>query len=200
MKRAALLLALAVLPFVAFDQALAGTCDVTEYPASGILTAERMNQRIRQTEACVNGRIGNGNWATGEPLAVGNLQNQYAINAVSWTIGDEDGNATAGEIIAAANEIRIWRYYTNATIVGMSVLVRCPSAGTCAGASATVTLQKAAVTIKSFTGLSADQPYVDFAISNAITSSDSLNIDVGGTLTDVKFIDIVIYFKVQHQA
>lgn len=201
MKRAALLLALVMLPFVAFDQALAGTCDVTEYPASGTLTAERMNQRIRQTEACVNGRIGNANWASGEPLAVTNLQNQYAVFSTSWTIGDDDGDATAGEIIAATSDLRQWRVPVSATVTGMTVALRCPDAGagSCAAASATVTLQKGAATIKSFTGLNSTTPSVDFAISNAIINTDVLNIDVSGTLTNVEFVDVTVYYKAQHQ-
>lgn len=197
MKRAALLLALAVLPFVAFDPAMAGTCDVTEYPATGTLTAERMNQRIRQTESCVNGRIGNANWASGEPLAVTNLQNQYAIFSTTWTIGDENADATAGENITVANDVRQWRVPVSATVIGMTVAARCP--GTCGTPSGTVTLQKGAATIKTFTGIAPTTPSVDFAISNAIVNTDVLNIDVGGTLTGIEFLDITVYYKAQHQ-
>lgn len=197
MKRLGLAVALLALMFAVAPDALAGTCDITEYPASGTLTAERMNQRIRQTESCLNGRVGNANWASGEPLAVTNLQNQYAIFSTSWTIGDENGDATAGENVTIANDVRQWRVPVSATVIGMTVAARCP--GTCGTPSGTVTLQKGAATIKTFTGIAPSTPSVDFAISNAIVNTDVLNIDVGGTLTGIEFLDITIYYKAQHQ-
>lgn len=203
MRRAALLAAIfltVIAVGIASLTAAATTCDVTEFPASGTLTAERLNQRVRQTEACINGKVGNGNWNASEPLQVGNIANDQALFSQTWTIGDEDGNGTAGEVIAATNQIRQWRVYTSATVVGMSVALRCPGAGdACASASATITLQKDAATIKSFTGVTGTTPSVDFAISNAIVNTDVLNIDVAGTLTNVEFIDIAIYYNAQHQ-
>lgn len=202
MNRFALLLAPVLLPFILAAPVQAGTCDVTEYPASGTLTAERMNQRIRQTEACVNGRIGNANWAAGEPLAVTNLQNQYAIFSTSWTIGDEDGDATAGEAVATTGDMRQWRVPISSTVIGMTVALRCRADPTCAGISGSVavTLQKATTTIKSFTGLVSTTPTVDFAINNAIVNTDVLNIDIVNGAPIVIFVDVTIYYKAQHQA
>lgn len=72
------LMSLAVLA----THALASTCDITEFGTTGTLTAERLNQRVRQTETCINGRIGNSNFDSSDPLAVTKLANKNANSYV----------------------------------------------------------------------------------------------------------------------
>jgi hypothetical protein len=182
----------------------AGTCSITDHPASGALSAARFNERYAQIENCINGNIGNANIATAEPIALTNLQNQKAIYAVSFTIADEDGDATAGEDLAATTDVRNFRVPVSSTVIGMSIGVRCPSdvtgtPGDCAGAAVTVTLQEDANTIKTFAGVATNTVQVDFALNTSITNTDVLNIDTSGTFTDVDFIDVVIYLKASHQ-
>lgn len=173
----------------------AGTCNVTEFPSTGTLTADRLNTRIRQTEACVNGNIGNGNWNSSEKLTTANMASPNVVFSTSWTIGDENLDAVAGEIVTAENGIRNWQIPVSGTVIGMTVSLRCTAAD-CTGAAATVTLQEDANTIKSFTGLATQKtPATDFTLSTAITNTDVLNLDIAGTLTRVEFIDITIYYK-----
>lgn len=182
----------------------AGTCTITDHAAAGLITAARLNARYAQIETCVNGELGNANFASDEPLAVSKLQNPNAIFATSFTLADEDGDATAGEDIGATTNIRKWRVPVSSTVIGMSVSLRCPSdaSGTpadCDAASVTLILQKDTTTIKTFTAVTGTTTQTDFAISSAVTNAQDLNLDISGTLTAVDFVDVVVYYKAQHQ-
>ncbi len=203
--RALRLLALVLVAAVAMP-AEATTCDIYEFTASGTLTAERLNQRIRQTEACINGGIGNSNWSSTDLLQNSYLASPNAIYAQSWTIGDEDADATAGEQVGPlATALRKWHVQAAGQIIGMSVALRCPddvtgTAGDCTGSaqSVTVTLKKGASTVKSFTALADTNVHTDLALASTIATTDDLTIELGGTVTDVNFVDIVVYTKALH--
>ena len=80
------------------------------------------------------------------------------------------------------------------TVTGMSMAIQ-----GCTACSVTLVLQKDTTTIKTFSGIAVETTQTDFALSNSVTNAQDLNIDISGTFTDVKQIDVVVYMKAQHQ-
>lgn len=202
-----------ILVVIAADSAAASPCSIRDWLPAETITDVKLNARHAQIEACINGRIGNANLNPSEPIAVSNLANQKAVYAISWTLSDDDGDATAGENICgtgadgatSCTDLFRHRVPVNSTIIGMSVALRCPSDNTgtprdCAAASVNISLQEDANTVKTFSAVATNVAQVDFALGTDITSADVLNVDVTGTFTDVDFLDIVIYLKAQHQS
>lgn len=201
--RTRLVLALVALAMLIAPMADAGTCDLTEFPATGTLTAERLNQRIRQTERCLNGNIGNSNWNTAELLDNGNLANPRALYAVSWTISDEDGDATAGGDVAAASVARQWMVpasiNTALRMEGISVYARCVGACT---PNITVTMSRtgSGATLGATATVTADRTTVLGAASLTVNAGEETYLTVAGSnFTNVKFLDVVAYFRAYHQ-
>lgn len=173
-----------------------GTCDVTELPASGTLTAERFNQRYRQVEACINGHIGNANIASTEPIALTNLQNQKADYAISWRLSDELAATHGGDLAAASDTVQ-WMIPVDATMVGSTMTLH-----GCTGCSVTLAIQKDAVNLKQYSAIATTTLQKDFVTTGTITggaSGNVLNIDISGTFTGVKYIDVVLFVKSSHQ-
>lgn len=187
-----ILAALVVVAVVAAPGARAGTCSVTDLPGSGTLTSSSFNARWRQIETCINGNIGNANVSASEQLAVGKLANQNAIYSQPFTLTTNDSGA--GSVVATGTDLRMWRIPVTSTVIGMSLKL-----DACTGCSVTVTLQKDSTTIKTFAGIATTTTQTDFTLSNSVTNAQDLNIDVSGTMTGVKRIDVVVYEKAQHQ-
>ena len=192
-----LTLTLAVFALLVAADTQAATCNITEHPASGILTAERLNQRIRQAETCVNGALGDANISSSEPLALSKIAQPYSTFATSWTLIDMDADGSNGEDLVAGTELVQWQVPSSSTVIGMSVRLFC-EADACPAAAASVQLQEDANTIKSFVGVTGEAPSVDFGLNSVVANTDVLNIDIGGTLTSVDQIQVVVYFKTEH--
>jgi len=200
-------LLLVVVLVVAAAQADASTCDITEYPASGTLTAERMNQRIRQTEACINGNIDNTNLSASSAISLSKLATQNAVASQSFTLFDEDADGNDGESVGPlSTTLRKWRIPFSGTVIGMTVALRCPddvtgTPGDCTGSSQSVnvTLKAAGSAIKTFSGLATTTTQTDFALASSVSNATDLTLEVSGTVTDVNFIDVVVYEKINLQ-
>lgn len=190
MNMRAIILAAALVASVFAAQADATTCTLTTFPASGILTADRINQRLSQVQTCVNGRIGNNNWNTAEPLQNTNLANPNALFSQTFTYGEASNAAD----VTAANNVRQWRVPISATVTAITGV-----AHGCTACVVTVTFQKDAVTIATLLLNATLTTVTNFAVGGTVLNTNDLNIDVSGTVTGVKSIDVVIYYKAQHQ-
>lgn len=197
MRLLALLLALALAA-----PAAATTCTVTDFTASGILTADRLNQRLHQITSCVNGNLGNTNVTTADPIAVAKLATPNAIYSQSFTLTDERGfGATVGTVGPTATTIAKWRIPVSSTLIGMTIALRCPTDSACntLGESATVTLKVAGVSQKAFTGVATNATQSDYTLNVSVANTSDLTLEVSGTLTAVQFIDVVVFEKAQLQ-
>jgi hypothetical protein len=197
-------LALALLVMLCAAAADATTCDVTEFSASGTLTAERLNQRIRQVEACMNGALGNTNLTSTDPIAVAKLATPNAILSQSFRLEDEDGDGTAGEDVGPlATTLAKWRIPVTGTVIGWSAALRCPAATdpgcNLSGQNATVTLKVNGIAVSQFTGLATTTTQTSFALSTALNNTTDITLEVSGTVTNVKFVDVVVYEKASLQ-
>ncbi len=165
--------------------ALAGTCTLTDFTTGQTLTADRLNGRLNQTEACINGQIGNGNWNTSEKLAVTNLANPNSYQYV--TVRDVACNAGANTAI--------YRVPVASTAKGISV--RCRG---CDGTSAmAVTLQVDSTTVVAITGIAVATTQVSFGGSTAVSTTAEVNLDVSGTVGACLGLDIMIALTSPHQ-
>lgn len=104
---------------LAASEASAVVCDVAEFPASGTLTAERLNQRIRQLESCVNRAsssasvfIGTGSLTDAVDLATLEVNGILPVANLPTTVYLTDGTRViTGSIImegATANDFEVF--------------------------------------------------------------------------------------------
>lgn len=166
--------------------AKASVCTVTDFSASGILTAARFNDRFNQVENCFLA-------IPTFPLAVSQLSNKNAIYSQSWSVnGADDG--VPGDGITAQVGVRQWMVPVTSTIIGVSVRL-----SGCTGCSVNVTFKANGSTYKSFVGIAGGITQTDYTISTSVTNIQDMTIDIAGTFTGVKTIDMVVYLKAQHQ-
>lgn len=180
----------------------ASTCTTSDFSTSGILTADRLNQRFHQVAACVNGNLGNTNVTSSDPIAASKLATPNAIFSQAFTLADERGaGATVGTVGPTATTLAKWRVPVSSTIIGWTAVLRCPTDANCntLGESATVTLKVAGVSQAQFTSVATNATQSNFALAVSAANTNDITLEVSGTLTGVQFIDVVVFEKAQLQ-
>jgi hypothetical protein len=175
-------LAIGTVTTLCVETAHASTCDVTEFTGGQTLTAERLNQRVRQVEACLNGNVGNANWNSSEQLQVTNLANQKAFYMVSVQLPcGTKANAFNFKVPAAS------------TFKGWSVTCR-----DCAAADHTLVLQLDAST-KITTNLTNSTTTATFSNADSVSTSNVVNVDTTQTVAGgCTAYDIMMAFTATH--
>jgi hypothetical protein len=187
--RAAVLALLGVLAVVASatlcvaDVAHAGACTVDALPASGTVTPAHFNRRFDQVESCINGRIGDANLSSSEPISTTNLAKPaaYFTQSVQLACGTK-ASAFAYEV-GFAGEI-------------VSLSVRCRD---CAAADHTITLKVGASTVKA-QNVTNSTIARDSTLTTDFAAGDDIIIDTTQmTAGSCSAYDVVVGMKTTHQ-
>lgn len=178
----ALVSLLVLVAFVSSMPADAGTCDITEFPSTGLLTSERLNQRLRQVEGCINGNIGDEN-ITDVAASKVSPNDNYELVAVDIAC-------------ATGSDVYAFKLPYEATLTGLSAR----GAGCSGSCNLTVTLQADAVTVASASSITTASTVVtSFAGSTAASTSTVVNLDVSGTTTGCTSLNVVIGLRAELQ-
>lgn len=90
-KRLMLIFAWALLALLVPCDSYADTCNVTNLPTSGTLTAARINARFTQVESCVNGNLDEANLQSSSAIENSKLAapNNYIVVTTQLACGDK---------------------------------------------------------------------------------------------------------------
>lgn len=166
--------------------ASATTLAVTDFPSSGTLTASALNARFAQVEGVVNGKIGDANLSTSDPISLSKILNDHARYCVTETLACATTTANA--------------FVTRPPATGYvtSAFVACHG---CSSSDIDVTVQVDTSTVTSFTGIANTTTQSSTGLSSACSTSTDVNVDIvvttAGSCTG---LDTTICFAMPHAA
>lgn len=162
----------------------AGTLAVTDFPASGTLTASMLNARFAQVEARVNGGLGDANISSSEPLSLAKIQNDYSRFCTSEVL-------TCSATVANAFVTRV-----PATGYITSAYVSCHG---CSGADIDLLVQVDSTTVATFTGIANTTTQTSTGLTGAVASTNDVNVDITvNTVGSCTGLDVTICYALPH--
>lgn len=164
------------------DVAHAGTCTVSALSPTGTILPGHLDRRYNQVEACINGKIGDSNIDSAEPISLTKIAKPTSVYTVSVQLPCGTDSDAFAFLPPFTSEIT-------------SFAVRCKG---CTAANHDLTLKAASTTVKSF-NLTDSTPQSDAALATDVSTSTTIKVEaVQTTAGSCGAYDVVIGLKTPH--